>query len=721
MKKPTLLDTKNGIGSMVIQLAAHKVPLFVEGRNGYQGGVGRDGDFIIYGWEQDDTYWNNRYCDYLLQLFNRSSKNGAIISGKAKYIYGNGFDKELKGVDEFVKANVLNWLKTINPKYDADELAKRIELDFEIFGGFYLLIVPNKKKTGIAAIYHKDWSDYRIKNKEMDSFVYCDSWDPNIIANPKLHESWKEYPAFEEGKYNEPSIFCYRQYRPGLKTYPLPEYVSGCADIETSVEISNYDLNNVKNGFWGGKHISYNNGVPEEGTQAEIERKLKKKFTGTDNANRMVVSFSNGKDNAPTFDDITQTNSDKIFETTDPRVSEGIFVAHKVINPMLFGIKTEGQLGGSQELLQSWAIFQANYIEPRQIEIEKVFNYFASIAGLPEVIKINPLKFPIVWSENVLSENLTKDEIRAAAGYDSLTVESAIVTPQLDEQGNPITPAAPVPLEAVNDNLKNLTAKQHQQINRIVRQFTKQVITEPMAKAMLKSGFGLSDSDINAFLGLEANDEVEMMKFYQVQNEKLLKLFSEFGTPRSKVSLIMRRFKFSEEEQYDFYGADVLSKLEAKVLSILANDKLADVDGIAQTLKISAGDTLDIIEGLKATGLVKEKELKSKIGTPTQWTITNKGSDIIANAPKSVSIKTVYSYQLRPGLPELETHSREFCQKMMELDRVYSRADIQTISEREGYDVFQFTGGWYHNPKDNVTTPYCRHKWAKELVYINND
>jgi len=718
MKKPTPLDTKNGIGSMVIQLAAHKVPLFVEGRNGYQGGIGRDGDFIIYGWEQDDTYWNNRYCDYLLQLFNRSSKNGAIISGKAKYIYGNGFDEELKGVDDIVKLKVINWLKTINPKYDADELAKRIELDFEIFGGFYLLIVPNKKKTGIAAIYHKDWSDYRIKNKDMDAFIYCDSWDPNIIANPKLHESWKEYPAFEEGKYNEPSIFCYRQYRPGLKTYPLPEYVSGCADIETSVEISNYDLNNVKNGFWGGKIISYNNGVPEESTQADVERKLKRKFSGTDNANKFLVNFSNGKDNAVTVEDISQTNADKIFETTDPRVSEGIFVAHKVTSPMLFGIKTEGQLGGSQELLQSWAIFQANYIAPRQAEIEKVFNYFASIAGLPEVIKIQPLKFPIVWSENVLSANLTKDEIRVEAGYDPLVVEAA-PAPQLDEQGNPI--ALPQPLEAVNDNLKNLTAKQHQQINRIVRQFTKQVITEPMAKAMLKSGFGLSDSDINAFLGLEANDDVEMMKFYQVQNEKLLKLFSEFGMPRSKVSLIARRFNFAEDEQYNFYGADVLSKKEVQVLAALADDKLVDLIAIAAALNISVKILNDIIAGLKDSGYVETSKGKTK----TIYTITSKGSDIIAAAPKSVSIKTVYSYQVRPNMGEtLIEGSRDFCRKMISLDRVYSKADIQTISEREGYDVFQFTGGWY-TKKGGVqgpdTTPYCRHKWAKELVYVNND
>ena len=147
-----------------------------------------------------------------------------------------------------------------------------------------------------------------------------------------------------------------------------------------------------------------------------------------------------------------------------------------------------------------------------------------------------------------------------------------------------------------------------------------------------------------------------------------------------------------------------------------------DIDNTATLLNISVEDVFDIVAGLKDSGYVKESTTKNK---PKTYTITNKGTDIINTAPKSVSIKTVYSYQVRPDMGEtLIEGSRDFCRKMISLDRVYSRADIQTISEREGYDVFQFTGGWY-TKKGGVqgedTTPYCRHKWAKELVYVNND
>ncbi len=711
MKNSTTKVKKISSNTYAVQLSAHKVPLFVEDRR-------RSEDFIVYGADQDDSYWFNRYPDYLLQLFNRSAKHGAIVSGKAKYIDGAGFQKQVEGFQDAEMLRLFQWLDTINPSYDANELKKRIALDLEIFGGFYLKVVMKRDKTGIASIYHTDWSSYRMK-KGLKSFVYCESWDNNLIANPKLDTSYKEYPAFKEGDYENPfQIFCYRQYRPGLKSYPLPEYVSGCADIETSVEISNYDLNNVKNGFWGGKHISYNNGVPEEPIQAEIQKKLKKQYTGTDNANKFLISFSNDKEHAPTFDDITSNNSDKVFESTEPRISEGIFVAHKVTSPMLFGIKTEGQLGGSQEIMEAWTLFQNNYIAYRQTELEKVFNYFAELMTLPQAVKIQPLKYPIIWTENVLKDVMTKDEIREIAGMKALTVDSTTATEGDGKTVPAVTPSKEV-VTAVNENLKNLTAKQHQQLSRLLREYSKGKWTEMQIKALLKSSFGLTDSDVLTMIGEVNQDETELMKFYVEKDNHLLELFSQFGIPREKVSLIARRFKFSDEDQQGyFYGANLLSKDEVKVLNIIKEKKGVKIPEIVAAVGLENSEVVDIIQGLKDSEFVTETT-KNKV-----LTITSKGSDIITNSPKSVSIKTMYSYQVRPNMGEtLIEGSREFCVKMISLNRLYSRADIQKISLMEGYDVFEFTGGFYTKKggvRGEDTTPYCRHKWAKELVYVND-
>jgi hypothetical protein len=56
--------------------------------------------------------------------------------------------------------------------------------------------------------------------------------------------------------------------------YPVPEYIGACASIETDVEIANYHLNNIKTGFAVGTIVNFNNGVPEQSAQDQIERML---------------------------------------------------------------------------------------------------------------------------------------------------------------------------------------------------------------------------------------------------------------------------------------------------------------------------------------------------------------------------------------------------------------------------------------------------------------
>ena len=76
-----------------------------------------------------------------------------------------------------------------------------------------------------------------------------------------------------------------------------------------------------------------------------------------------------------------------------------------------------------------------------------------------------------------------------------------------------------------------------------------------------------------------------------------------------------------------------------------------------------------------------------------------------------------YTYEVTPGLGDaIIPTTRDFCRRLIELDRVYSRAEIQQISQRLGYSVWQRRGGFYHNPRTGVTTPYCRHRWVEQVV-----
>ena len=90
--------------------------------------------------------------------------------------------------------------------------------------------------------------------------------------------------------------------------------------------------------------------------------------------------------------------------------------------------------------------------------------------------------------------------------------------------------------------------------------------------------------------------------------------------------------------------------------------------------------------------------------------------------PSNRSVQVLYSYEVKPGLgaPLIPT-SRDFCIKLVENDRYYSRTEIQTMTEIFGYDIFKFTGGYYYNPDTQETTKSCRHFWQSTIVTPKNN
>ena len=76
-----------------------------------------------------------------------------------------------------------------------------------------------------------------------------------------------------------------------------------------------------------------------------------------------------------------------------------------------------------------------------------------------------------------------------------------------------------------------------------------------------------------------------------------------------------------------------------------------------------------------------------------------------------------YSYEVKPGLgAEVIPTSREFCETLIGINRMYLRSEIDLITGSIGRDVWRYRGGFYHNPKTNRTTAWCRHEWRQHLV-----
>jgi predicted transcriptional regulator len=365
----------------------------------------------------------------------------------------------------------------------------------------------------------------------------------------------------------------------------------------------------------------------------------------------------------------------------------------------LFGIKTEGQLGGSTEIRDAYKIFANTYVNERQQAIEEVFNQlfeYVGIKGEYELIPVEPLSFE--FSEGVMAANMTREEIREKLG-----LASEVVT-------NPSINVTEQPIAASNESIKNLTGRQYQNVMRIVRQFTNGKLSKEQAALMLKNGFAFTDSDVNTFLGLDTEQFSE-----EERETELLEMFAEFGENLSDYEVL------SDKSAREFnYFAEVkqLSQLEADILGYIKKDKRISSEGLAEVLKQDVKVVEAALQSLVDNKILDVKEVKIGQDKIIERVRTNVEADV----PKPKNLLSIaYKYSLRAtlealGEQKLIATSRPFCVKMIQLSetQLWSRARIEQMSARLGYSVFDRVGGFWNNGGDIETQ--CRHEWRALII-----
>lgn len=649
---------------IVLKFADSKIPVFKETRNK---------DYIRYGED-------NKYPEYLTYLFNKSAKHNAIITGKAKFIFGDGYE---------------NGDMTVNRLGESlNDISKKALLDVEIYGGFYLEIVWNRSRR-IQEIYHVDFTTIRV-GKE-GGFFYKDDWG-------KWTNDEQPIPAFDPNVPIGTQIYSYMEYRPMAKYYPLPGYI-GCNNyIETDIEVGKFYLSSIRNGMMPSKMIQFFKGEPSTDKKREIEARFAQKFAGAENAGKFIMVFNDLKaDKGVQVDDLSGTELDKMFIELNKTVQQEIFSGHGVTNPMLFGIKTEGQLGGATELKTSYEIFVNTYAKPKADAFDKELMYLLSYSVWPgeyDLQQTDPvgLQFDVKDFLDIIPEEYVLEKLGIPKEYAT-------------------TPTSAVGEQMVNENLKNLTGKQNQSLNRIVREYKKGIKTESVARALLKSSLGLDDELINLLLDIKP---VQLSKEFSL--EEVIGMFDSCGDSKKDYEILRsKKVVFSEaeaaadEEVYkEAFKTYDITATEDAILTMIKKDERITPEVIARSI----GETVAYVRS-KIDSLVKRGYLET--------TVEKIGLDEIIkrNIPKSLDITAPptrrevpltqimvrYSYEVKPNVgPEIIPTTRPFCIKMIELDRLYSRADIEKISQRLGYSVFERKGGYWGPRKE------CRHRWVSHIV-----
>jgi hypothetical protein len=643
-------------------------------------------DYIFYG-ERND------YPNYLLRIYNNSAKHNAIVTGKVDYICGNGWG--VKSEDEMQKAKAYGMIDKVNTKEESlNEVTNKLVTDLTIFGGYYLQVIWTKATGEIAELYHVDY--YKVRtNSENSEFYVSDNWLKNDNVNPR--PDYETYPAFDPNNPTGSQILYFKEYRAGVNTYSLPDYRGAISYIELDISIGEYHLNTINNGMFSSKLINLNGGKVSQEEEDRIERQFQNKFSGSKNAGKFMLAFNDSKENEPSIIDLSGTELDKHFDLLNLTVQTEIFSGHKITSPMLFGIKTEGQLGGRSEMREAYQLFQNTYVNAKQRAIEETVNYlfkFNDIIADLELKPTEPISFE--FSEAIISANMTQDEIREKLGLAPIEKKETQGAQDIINSLNSLSPLiATKVVESMDINeLRGL-------IGLPIR-----------AEIVTPENIGEAPASTTV-------ETLHLSCSHNQKDDEILSLFEGKGVSKEGFKIIeTSKMTFSSGDEFtkqELFAEYQLNEIQRKIVGEIQKDINATIPQIAKAVGIEESSVIERINTLIDDNVITEKI--SQTGLVTRK-ITSTGQAAIKRLTPVTSFKVLYSYEERAGIPALlpGSKSRPLCEKLFNGKMLFNREEIQNISNQLGYSVFQLCGGWYTNPNTKVRTPYCRHEWKRNVV-----
>jgi len=286
--------------------------------------------------------------------YNTSTTNAACIEGVSDLIFGKGIYTKNESFTENLS------------KLLPQEEIKRVIFDLKLYGNGAFQVYWNDDHTKIIKFYHIPVQTLRAEkiydNPQIENYYYCTDW-----FDQKAQKHKKKIPSFGTSTENMEILYI-KNYSPGKFYYSLPDWIPALQFAEVEAELSNLHINNIENGFLPLVMVNMNNGVPAPEERDTIEDLIERKFTGSRNAGRFMLSFNDDVAQKPTIDTIQIENLHEKFEYVANYAQDRILVAHRITSPLLFGIRTanNGFSSQSEEMKTAYDILQSMTINPFQ-------------------------------------------------------------------------------------------------------------------------------------------------------------------------------------------------------------------------------------------------------------------------------------------------------------------------------------------------------------------
>ena len=345
----------------VVNLSGYQAPDVVEQQHK---------DWVLYlNGEGGDDYFES-----LIEKYLGSPTNACCINGITEMIYGRG----LEATDSAEKPEMYARMKLLlTPK-----CLRKLVNDYKLLGQGAVQLIYNKDKSAITKVVHFPMETLRAEKAndgKIKAYYYFHKW-----SEIKPSDKPKRIPTFGNGgKGDLIELYIFKPYKPGFYYYAPVDY-NGCIQYcELEEEVANYHINNIQNGLQPSLLVNFNNGVPNEETQELIERKIYDKFSGSSNAGKFILTFNESSEDQATIDPIHLPDAHAQYQFLADESREKIMLGHRIVSPILLGIKDNTGFGNNAEELRTASIIMDNMvIRPFQQQL---------IEGLDEILAFNKI------------------------------------------------------------------------------------------------------------------------------------------------------------------------------------------------------------------------------------------------------------------------------------------------------------------------------------------
>ena len=324
-------------------------------------------DYVEYGEDND-------YFGYLIDRYNGSPTNNAILNSLMDMTFGKGLD----ATDSAKKPSEYAAMRGLFTK----SCLQKVVADYVMMGQCSLQVIYSQDHNTIVEVQHIPVETLRAarcnEDGEVEAYYYAKDW----LAVSSRRETAERIPAFGKSKEGLEILYI-KPYRAGFYYYSPVDYQGGLPYAELEEEIAN--------------------GVPSEEERRSIEQQIATKFSGSSNSGKFILAFNDNKDLAATVDPVQLSDAAEQYQFLSAESTQKIMVSHRIVSPMLLGIKDNSGLGNNAEELKTASTLLDNLvIRPKQEII---------IDGIDQILAYNDISLnlyfktlqPLEFTEDVVT------------------------------------------------------------------------------------------------------------------------------------------------------------------------------------------------------------------------------------------------------------------------------------------------------------------------------